>query len=127
LQTPSIYFKCSQTMRFTRIRVMIAIGLLGYSTLVKSQVGHESSVAEQIVEQLVEELDEEVDVDEVLELLRHYHARPIDLNKTNEQELAKLLFLSPLQIASLLEHREQTGKFISVLELQGIAHFDLPT
>src|SRR5690606_12661108 len=114
-------------MRFASIRVMTALILLGYSTLVKSQTWDESSAAEQIVEQLVEELEEEVDVDEVLELLRHYRARPIDLNKTNEHELAKLSFLSPLQIASLLAHREQTGKFISVLELQGIAHFDVQT
>src|SRR5690606_1774791 len=114
-------------MRFASVRVMTAVFLLGYSTLVRSQTWGESSVAEQIVEQLVEELEEEVDVDEVLELLRHYRTRPIDLNKTDGHELANLSFLSPLQIASLLAHREQTGKFISVLELQGIAHFDLPT
>ncbi|RZF59539.1 helix-hairpin-helix domain-containing protein [Sphingobacterium corticibacterium] len=114
-------------MRFASVRVMTAVFLLGYSTLVRSQTSGESSVAEQIVEQLVEELEEEVDVDEVLELLRHYRTRPIDLNKTDGHELANLSFLSPLQIASLLAHREQTGKFISVLELQGIAHFDLPT
>src|SRR5690606_11264782 len=115
------------SMRFLFVCILTTAVLLGYSTLVKSQTWSESSVVEQIVEQLVEELDEEIDVDEVLELLRYYRTRPIDLNKTDEQELAKLLFLSPLQITSLLAHREQTGKFLSVLELQGIANFDLPT
>lgn len=115
------------SMRFTFVFSLTVAVLLGYSTLVKSQTWGKASVVEQIVEQFVEELDEEVDVDEFLELLRYYYARPIDLNKTDEQELAKLMFLSPLQIANLLAHREQTGKFLSVLELQGIAHFDLPT
>lgn len=112
-------------MRFIYIPILTIAVLLGYSTLVKSQTQSESSVVEEIVEQLVEELDEEIDIDGFLELLRHYSTRPIDLNKTDGQELARLLFLSPLQIASLLEHREQTGKFISILELQGIDNFDL--
>lgn len=113
--------------RFTFVFIFTGTVLLGYSTLVKSQTWSESSTVEQIVEQLVEEVEEEIEIDEFLELLRHYHTRPIDLNKTDEHELAKLLFLSPLQIASLLAHREETGKFLSVLELQGIANFDLPT
>ncbi|MBD1424962.1 ComEA family DNA-binding protein [Sphingobacterium arenae] len=114
-------------MRFASVRIMTAVFLLGYSTLVKSQTWEESPAVEQIMEQLSEELDDVIDADEFLEHLRYYHTRPIDLNQTNEQELAKLLILSPLQITSLLEHREQTGKFLSLLELQGIANFDLST
>jgi len=114
-------------MRFASVRMMTAVFLLGYSMLVKSQTWEESPAVEQIMEQLSEELDDLVDADEFLEHLRYYHIRPIDLNQTNEQELAKLLILSPLQITSLLEHREHTGKFLSVLELQGIANFDLST
>lgn len=114
-------------MRFASVRIMTAVFLLGYSTLVKSQTWEESPAVEQIMEQLSEELDDLIDADEFLEHLRYYHTRPIDLNQTNEQELAKLLILSPLQITSLLEHREQTGKFLSLLELQGIANFDLST
>ena len=114
-------------MRFSSVRMMTAVFLLGYSTLVKSQTWEESPAVEQIMAQLSEELDDVIDADEFLEHLRYYHTRPIDLNQTNEQELAKLLILSPLQITSLLEHREHTGKFLSVLELQGIANFDLST
>ncbi|PRD46243.1 ComEA family DNA-binding protein [Sphingobacterium haloxyli] len=114
-------------MRFIFVFILTAAILSGYSTLVKSQTWDENQVVEQIVEQLVEELDEEIEVDEFLELLRYYSTRPIDLNKTDERELATLLFLSPMQIASLLAHRKQAGKFLSVLELQGIDHFDLPT
>lgn len=121
------YSKRWITNPFLLIPILTIAVLLGDSTLVKSQTQRESAVVEQIVEQLTEELDEEIEVDGFLELLRYYNTRPIDLNKTDEQELARLLFLSPLQIASLLEHRKQSGKFISVLELQGINNFDLAT
>lgn len=114
-------------MRFTFITISIGIALLAYSTLVKSQTSGQVPVEEQIVEQLVEERDEEVDADELLELLRSYRTRPIDLNNTNERQLSELLFLSPLQIANLLAHREQSGRFLSALELQGIANFDMLT
>ena len=101
--------------------------VLGCSSIAKCQNWSERSIVDQIVEQFVEDKDNEVDVDDFLERLRRYHAKPIDLNKTDEEELASLLFLSPLQISSLLAHREQSGNFLSVLELQGISHFDLPT
>lgn len=114
-------------MRFVFVFSLTVVVSLGYSTLAKGQIGDESSLVEQLVEELAAELDEEIHVDDFIELLRHYRTHPIDLNKTNEQELAKLLFLSPLQITSLLAHREQTGDFLSVLELQGVAHFDMQT
>lgn len=123
---PYLFTLCKKLCVFFTPILTMAV-LLGYSTLVKSQTSSGSSIEERIVEQLLEELDEEIDVDEFFEILRYYRRRPLDLNRADEQELAKLLFLSPLQIGSLLEHREQTGKFLSVLELQGIDNFDLMT
>src|SRR5690606_14265367 len=110
---PYLFTLCKKLCVFFTPILTMAV-LLGYSTLVKSQTSSGSSIEERIVEQLLEELDEEIDVDEFFEILRYYRRRPLDLNRADEQELAKLLFLSPLQIGSLLEHREQTGKFLSV-------------
>jgi len=83
----------------------------------------EESIMEQIVENM-EESEEAFDISEFTERLRHYLRRPIDLNRADERELSALLFLSPLQIANLLRHRETSGAFISTLELQAIDGFD---
>lgn len=102
-------------------------GLLVYSIPVNAQRWSDDAAIQELVEQLVEEMEEEVDVDELMERLRYYHKHRIDLNQTDEHTLAKLAFLSPVQVQNLLAHRQQTGKFLSVLELQGIAHFDSNT
>lgn len=123
---PYLLLRCAEKSCALLLPLLIPV-LLTYSTTVKSQTRSEDAAVEQLVEQLVEELDEEIDIDELLELLRNLRIQPIDLNHTDEQELARLVFLSPLQVASLLTHRAESGKFLSVLELQGVANFDVAT
>lgn len=84
-------------------------------------------IMEAIVEQVSGEQDEPVDITEQLERLRAYLKNPLDLNTADESMLAGLLFLKADQIANLLAHRSLTGSFVSVLELQGIAGFDVLT
>lgn len=110
------------------LRVCVACTMFSfYSCLGIAQESFDGNDIAQLVEQLLAETEIEIDAQELSELFRYYQKHPIDLNKTDERELAKLYFLSPLQIASLLGHREQSGKFLSVLELQGVAHFDVAT
>lgn len=84
-------------------------------------------VEEQVLEQVIDELDEGVDISQFTERLRYYFRHPIDINSTDGTELAELLFLNPFQITSLLQHRTLTGNFISILELQAVAGFDVKT
>lgn len=78
---------------------------------------------EQLLELLSEELGEDVDLTETLERLSHFLKKPLNLNQATASDLLDLVFLNPQQIANLLLHREQTGSFINLLELQGIAGF----
>lgn len=87
----------------------------------------QSSVEELLLEQISGELSEEVDVSEVMEQLNHYLRKPLDLNKVSEEQLANLIFLSPQQIVNIIVHRQQSGDFISLLELQGVMGLDLKT
>lgn len=82
---------------------------------------------EQIIEQLVEDMEFEFDVGEITERLRYYQRNPLDLNTVTEEQLVALVFLTPMQIANLLYHRDVSGAFISVLELQAIPGFDVQT
>lgn len=76
------------------------------------------------IAQLIEELDEDIDVSELTERLRNFLRRPIELNGTDADELASLLFLSSLQIQHILRHRQLSGNYISVLELQAVYSMD---
>ncbi|MCA5005578.1 ComEA family DNA-binding protein [Sphingobacterium bovistauri] len=87
----------------------------------------ETTIEESLLEQISEELGENVDVSDVLERLQYVLRHPYDLNKVTEEELAGLVFLSPQQISNLIAHREESGDFINILELQGIVGMDMKT
>ncbi|MCL7987985.1 helix-hairpin-helix domain-containing protein [Sphingobacterium sp. lm-10] len=91
----------------------------------QAQVLEEAFMEEQLLELLVEDLAPDLDVSEILERLRQYLIHPLDLNRATEQDFAALVFLSPLQINNLLNHRKQSGHYLSVLELQAVEGFDI--
>ncbi len=101
--------------------------LLVWSPFVAAQTLSEMGLEEEFLEQLLDDFEQEIDLSELTERLRYYLAHPIDINTASERQLAALLFLSPLQIANILTHREKSGAFLSVLELQAIASFDVQT
>ncbi len=78
-----------------------------------------------LIENLAEELPEDYDFSDVEEQLTYLQNHPINLNRATFEELRVLLFLSPLQINSLLVHISTSGKLIDVMELQSIPNFDL--
>jgi hypothetical protein len=71
--------------------------------------------------------DENADYTSLVENLRQYQARPINLNNTDKDELMDLGLLTEIQIQNLLAHIAKNGKLISIYELQGIIGFDLVT
>lgn len=80
-----------------------------------------------IIESLDQNPDEAIDYSGLLERLTYYKKNPLNLNSATESDFKDLWLLSPLQITSLLSHRAQNGPLLDLLELQGIAHFDLKT
>lgn len=88
---------------------------------------NEGVLEELLLEQISEELGENVDISEVSERLYYLLRHPLDLNDVTESELTNLIFLSPQQVANIIAHREQTGDFISILELQGVVGLDMQT
>ena len=71
--------------------------------------------------------DEEADYTNLIEVLIYANQNPINLNKTNKEELQALGLLNDIQINHLLSHIEKNGKLITIYELQGINGFDLQT
>jgi len=79
---------------------------------------------EELFESLSEELPEDTDLSEVNEKWTYYLKNPIDLNKTDGTELIELQFIDPLLLQRLIEHRQVSGNFINVLEIQSIEGFN---
>ncbi len=80
-----------------------------------------------INESLVESLQElnvgEDEYESILNELEALTKDPIDLNSCSRADLEKLPFLTGFQINSFLEYRSQTGKLLSIYELEAIQGF----
>lgn len=82
------------------------------------------TVIEQIIEDMSENMPDEFDFSEITERLNFYLKHPLDINKASADQLHELVFLTPLQAAALMQYRIENGRFIDLLELQGIDGFD---
>ncbi|HEY0898463.1 MAG TPA: hypothetical protein VGD90_03970 [Sphingobacteriaceae bacterium] len=104
--------------------ILLPVMVLGTAAFAQSET---DQIVAEIIEDLARETAEDYDFGELTERLNHYLKHPIDLNNTNQQQLAELFFLNPLQIESLLRHQENNGDYIDILELQSLDEFDLST
>lgn len=67
------------------------------------------------------------DYEDFYESLLQVFLNPINLNKTNPEELKSIYILSPIQINGFFEYQNKFGKLLSLYELQAIPEFDLET
>lgn len=108
------------------IRKLLFFFLFIYSFQGFSQT--KSEIIQQRIELISEQLEsEELDLTNLLESLNYYYDNPINLNATTAEELMSLEILTDIQIADLLLHIKQFGKFISQYELQSLKYWDLQT
>lgn len=109
----------------------ISILLLFLSNTLSAQdlpVKTDDSELQQQLENVAENSgNEDADYTNLLEGLIYYKEHPINLNRTNKEELQQLFFLNDIQINNLLKHIEKTGNLITIYELQGINGLDLQT
>ncbi len=86
----------------------------------------------EIIQQRIEFISEqneseEIDLTNLFDQLNYYFDNPINLNNTDADELRSLGLLTEIQIANVLLHRKQFGKFLSIYELQSLTYWDLST
>lgn len=65
--------------------------------------------------------------EEVYENLLQFYQQPLHLNLITREELESLFILSPAQVSSFLEYRQQNGPLLNIYELQAIPGLDLAT
>src|SRR6187551_3579300 len=71
--------------------------------------------------------DKDLPYEDIYENLLQFYQSPINLNRTNREELSSLFILSEVQITALFNHINRTGGLLSIYELQTIEGFDLIT
>lgn len=71
--------------------------------------------------------DKDLPYEDIYENLLQFYQSPINLNRTNREELSSLFILSEVQITALFNHLNRTGGLLSIYELQSIEGFDLIT
>lgn len=108
-------------MRFKIILLLLLSGLCA-----KAQIQNDAFIKD-IIESVAENLPEDFDLSELEEHLIYLQKHPININNTTEEDLNKLMFLSPLQISNFFNYQKVNGKFLDVLELQSIDGFDAQT
>jgi len=84
-------------------------------------------VIEKIYGQLMETSESEIDYSDLYDDLIGFYEHPINLNQTTPEELAKLRFLSDIQIENLFYYLYKTGSMRTIYELQLVEDMDLFT
>lgn len=107
-----------------RILFLVSIFLLLNDVIAQDK----SEIIQQRIEFIVEKSgDEEVDFTTYFEVLNELYEHPINLNKTDREELNSLGLLDEFQMRDLLLHIEMYGKLITIYELQSLKYWDLAT
>lgn len=73
-----------------------------------------------LIQEIVADYSGDEDFSDFVAKLLYYRKHPIDLNTADAAQLAGLFFLNPLQIDNLIAHRDKSGSFIDVMELQAV-------
>ena len=84
----------------------------------------EQTIAD-IYEQYSAEMDEAIDYDTFYEDLMVCSRNPVNLNKTTQQELERLPFLSDIQVENILSYVYEYGPMNSIYELQLVEGLDM--
>ena len=123
----NLYSYFSYTL-FTLLMLVLYSKVQAQDTIRNSKGMNADSEIQQQLENLAEDNNsEDADYSDILEGMSYYKEHPIDINHTTKEELSKILFLNDIQINNLLSHIENTGKLITIYELQSIDGFDLQT
>ncbi|SKB42165.1 Helix-hairpin-helix motif-containing protein [Daejeonella lutea] len=89
-----------------------------------AQADHEDPVQE-VIEYIADNSPEDRDYSEITERLNYYKKHPLNINLLTSSQLQELIFLSPLQIEKFIQHRDESGTFHDILELQSIDGFSV--
>ncbi|MGB0523061.1 MAG: ComEA family DNA-binding protein [Flammeovirgaceae bacterium] len=116
-------------MKYIRsLIVFVGMLMLSLPTLLVAQdFPRENIDLDAFIQELFAQQDEDVAYEDLYESLFQLYRNPLNLNRADAEDLRSLFVLSEAQINNFLKHRNETGKLVSIYELQAIAAFDQET
>ncbi|MBK8413790.1 MAG: hypothetical protein IPL22_04270 [Bacteroidetes bacterium] len=106
---------------FAKILVLLFLVTNGLSAYAQEE---QSVRMEQALENNAGEGESEIDLSELTEVLEYFKEHPLNINKSDANELYDSKLFTPLQISSLIFHRQRFGDFLAIQELQVVPGFD---
>ncbi|MBL0070744.1 MAG: hypothetical protein IPP34_02420 [Bacteroidetes bacterium] len=106
---------------FAKILVLLFLVSNGLSAFAQEE---QSIRMEQALENNAGEGESEIDLSELTEVLEFFKEHPLNINKSDANELYDSKLFTPLQISSLIFHRQRFGDFLAIQELQVVPGFD---
>ncbi|MBI1182971.1 hypothetical protein GC194_01775 [bacterium] len=100
-------------------KLALLLVLLGMCQFASAQ-SDDAEVIQEIIEYLLETSEAELDFTDLQQDLMGRLEKPINLNKTDFDELKSLGFLTEPEILAILSHRAKYGDFLGVFELQSV-------
>ncbi|SOE20844.1 Helix-hairpin-helix motif-containing protein [Spirosomataceae bacterium TFI 002] len=82
---------------------------------------------DEFIQKLAATQQDDVNYEDLYESLLQFYLNPLDINKASAAELRNLNILSEIQVNNLLSHIQNSGRLVSLYELQGIEGFDSNT
>ncbi len=106
---------------------VVLLAFFTFYTQLSAQDFDKQIALEELVQQLFQQQEIPMNYEDFYEAMYQFYANPIDLNIANREELQALFILSPAQLNSFLDYRNNVGNLISEYELQAVPNFDLAT
>lgn len=107
--------------------IFICASVLHSSLMYAQRVPQKDFDLQILIDEILAVQDEDLNYEELYENLAQLLSNPADLNLITAEQLRALYILNESQIQSLINYREETGRFISVFELQAIEGFSKET
>ncbi|MBI0399020.1 ComEA family DNA-binding protein [Cyclobacterium marinum] len=101
--------------------------LVGTMGLYAQQIPKTELDIEAFIEERFAFQEEDIPYEDLYESLLQHYFQPLDLQKATSTDLQSLYLLSPKQIESFINYRNQLGNFVSLYELQAIPDWTLTT
>ena len=114
-------------MRFTLTVILILFSWLNFEKIFAQEIKTPPIDLQLFIEDLFAAQDIDSNYGDLYETLLQYYTNPLDLNRTNLEELRSLYILNESQLNAFAHYREKTGSLISIYELQAIPEFDSKT
>lgn len=108
-------------------KLFISVSILLPSLMIAQTLPRKDFDLQILIDEILAVQDDDLNYEELYENLAQLLSNPIDLNLITTEQLRSLYILNESQIQSLINYREETGRFISVFELQAIEGFNRET